>query len=160
MLAILKSHIKPILEFGSTVWNTGYLGDMRLLELVQRRWTKHIDGLAELPYTDRLKALNLYSVQVRLLRADLIKCWKIFHNQSAITPSDLFSPSPVTTTRGHRFKLAKPHIYTECRHRFFSIRCIDHWNSLPDSVVGVNTIDTFERGLHFALGESLFVYTE
>ena len=112
MLAILKSHIRPILEFGSTVWNTGYLGDMRLLESVQRRWNKHIDGLAELPYTDRLKALNLYSVQGKLLRADLIKCWKIFHNQSAIFPSDLFSPSPGTTTRGHRFKLAKPHIYT------------------------------------------------
>ena len=84
MFAILKSHVRPTLEFGSTVWNTRYLGDMRLLEWVQRRSTKHIHGLAELPYTDHLKALNLYSVQGRLLRADLIKCWKTFHNQSAI----------------------------------------------------------------------------
>lgn len=48
------------MEFGSTVWNTGYLGDLRLLESVQRHWTKHIDGLADLSCTGRLKALNLY----------------------------------------------------------------------------------------------------
>ncbi|KAK3857056.1 hypothetical protein Pcinc_036668 [Petrolisthes cinctipes] len=160
MVTILKSHIRPILEFGSTVWNTGYLGDLRLLESVQRRWTKHIDGLADLSYTNRLKALNLYSVQGRFLRADLIKCWKIFHKQSVISPSDLFSVSPVTATRGHRFKLAKPHIYTECRRRFFSVRCIDHWNFLPDSVVGANTIEAFKQGLHLSLGELLFAHTE
>ncbi|KAK3888205.1 hypothetical protein Pcinc_007736 [Petrolisthes cinctipes] len=160
MVTILKSHIRPILEFGSTVWNTGYLGDLRLLESVQRRWTKHIDSLADLPYTNRLKALNLYSVQGRLLRADLIKCWKIFHKQSVISPSDLFSVSPVTATRGHRFKLVKPHIYTECRRRFFSVRCIDHWNFLPDSVVGANTVEAFKRGLHLSLGELLYAHTE
>ena len=159
MVTILKSHIRPILEFGSTVWNTGYLGDLRLLESVQRRWTKCIDGLVDLSHADRLKSLNLYSVQGRLLRADLIKYWKIFHNQSAISPSDLFTVSPITNTRGHRFKLAKPHINTECRHRFFSVRSIDHWNSLPDSVVGANTVEAFKLGLHLSLGDLLFAYT-
>ena len=58
MMAILKSHIRPILEFGSTVWNTEYLGNLQLLESVQRRWTKHTDGLADqTAYADRLKAL-------------------------------------------------------------------------------------------------------
>ena len=79
MIAIPKLHIRLILEFGSTVRNIGYLGDLRLLESVQRRWTKHIDGLVDLAQADHLKALNLHSVQSRLLRADL-KCWKIFHN--------------------------------------------------------------------------------
>ena len=69
MLAIYKTHIRPLLEFGSTVWNTGYLGDQRLLESVQRRWTKEITGLAALPYSERLRALELYSVHGRLLRA-------------------------------------------------------------------------------------------
>ena len=159
MVTILKSHIRPILEFGSTVWNTGYLGDLRLLESVQRRWTKCIDGLVDLSYADRLKSLNLYSVQGRLLRADLIKYWKIFHKQSAISPSDLFTVSPITNTRGHRFKLVKPHINTECRQRFFSVRSIDHWNSLPDSVVGANTVEAFKLGLHLSLGDLLFAYT-
>ncbi|XP_076061391.1 uncharacterized protein LOC143037159 [Oratosquilla oratoria] len=37
MITLFKSHIRPLLEFGSTVWNTGYLGDLTLLESTQRR---------------------------------------------------------------------------------------------------------------------------
>ena len=160
MLAIYKTHIRPLIEFGSTVWHTGYLGDLKLLESVQRRWTREIEGLAELSYSERLKDLNLYSVQGRLLRADLIKCWKIFHGQSSIAPSVLFTLSSVTSTRGHRFKIAKPHVSVECRRRFFSVRCIDVWNSLPDYVVGADSVDIFKRGLHGSLGLALFSYTE
>ena len=100
MLTIYNTHIRPLLEFGSTVWNTGYVGDLKLVKSVQRRWTKQVDGFQDLSYYDRLKLLNQYSVQGKLLRADLIKCWKIFHNQSAIIPSDLFTLSPTTNTRG------------------------------------------------------------
>ena len=160
MLTIYKTHIRPLLEFGSPVWHTGYLGDLRLLESVQRRWTKQIDGLHDLSYFVRLKSLNLYSVQGRLLRADLIKCWKIFNNQSAIAPLDLFTLSQVSCTRGHRYKILKPHASLDCRRRFFSVRCIDLWNSLPDSVVAASTIDNFKKGLHQCLGDLLFTYTD
>ena len=74
MLIIYNAHIRPPLEFSSTVWNTGYVGDLKLLESVQRRWTKQMDGLQDLSYYDRLELLNQYSVQDRLLRTDLIKC--------------------------------------------------------------------------------------
>ena len=160
MMSLYKTHIRPLLEFGSTVWNTGYCGDLRLLESVQRRWTKQVRGLSELTYANRLKTLNLYSVQGRLLRADLLKCWKIFHGQSAIAPQDLFTPATVTNTRGHRFKVTKLHSTVECRRRFFSIRCINHWNSLPDEVVGAGTVDSFKRLLHLSMGDDLYDYIE
>ncbi|XP_076060290.1 uncharacterized protein LOC143036611 [Oratosquilla oratoria] len=66
MITLFKSHIRPLLEFGSTVWNTGYLGDLTLLESTQRRWTKQIIGMAELSYADRLLTLDLYSISVSL----------------------------------------------------------------------------------------------
>ena len=57
---LVQSPIRLILEFGSTVRNTGYLGDLQLLESVQHHWTKHIDGPVDQPaYADHLKALNL-----------------------------------------------------------------------------------------------------
>ena len=62
MLFLLTSHIHPILEYCLCVWNTGYVQDVCLLERVQRRWTRHIDGMTGLSYGERLKALNLYSV--------------------------------------------------------------------------------------------------
>ena len=36
MVTLLITHIRPLLEFGSTVWNTGYITDLKLLESVQR----------------------------------------------------------------------------------------------------------------------------
>ena len=45
---------------------------MRILESVQRRWTKHIDGLGELDYGQQLKSLSLYSIQGRLLTRHLL----------------------------------------------------------------------------------------
>ena len=73
MLFLLTVHIRPIMEYCSCLWNTGYI-DMRALENVQRRWTKRINGMSSLSYADRLRFLNLYSVQGRLMRADLLQC--------------------------------------------------------------------------------------
>ena len=103
------------------MWNTGFLGDSRLLESVQRRWTKYIDGMRDMKYGVRLRSFDLYSVKGRLLRADLIKYFKIFNGLSVIGPSDLFVLSPAVHTRDHRFKILKPHVSLESRRRFFSV---------------------------------------
>ena len=156
MRNVFIAHIRPLLEFSSLVWNTGYLGDGELLESVQRRWTKHIDGMRNLDYADRLRQLNLYSVKGRLLRADLIKYFKIFNYLSPISPADLFILSPASLTRGHRFKILKPHVSIESRRRCFSVRCIDMWNSLPGELVECGSVSSFESGLHVVLGDMLY----
>ena len=121
MLFLLTSHIRPIIEYCSCLWNVGYLEDLRKLEKIQRSWTKKIDGLSSLSYADRLQFLNLYSVQGRLLRADLIQCWKIFNGKSCLTPADLFDVRRLTQTRGHCHKIFTPRCRTDVRKRFFSI---------------------------------------
>ena len=75
MIALFATHIKPILDYCSTVWNVGYAGDLTLLDGVQRRWTISIDGMQGLSYTERLKSLNLFSIKGRLLHSDLINYW-------------------------------------------------------------------------------------
>jgi len=160
MMTLYLTHIRPLLEFGSCVWNLGYVSDLKLLEGVQRRWTKRIDGLEDLSYGDRLAALDLYSVGGRLLRADIIKYWKIFHGKSGIIPSDLFTMAPAVGTRGHRFKVAHVRCHVECRKRFFALRCVDLWNSLPDQVVALDTVESFKRGIHGCLGELLYEFVD
>ena len=127
---------------------------------MQRRWTKRIDALDEMSYSDRLSELNLYSVKGRLLRADLIKYWKIFHGKCCIDPEDLFVLAPQVQTRGHRFKLAHVPRSLECRRRFFSLRRVSAWNSLPDEVVGLESVDSFKRSIHVFLGQQLFDFDE
>ena len=108
MTTLNISHIRPILDYCSTVWNVGYLGDARLLESVHRRWTKEVAELGSLDYSERLKALGLYSVYGRFLRADLIKVWKAFHCDVDLGVSDLFERANYSATRGHRYKLSVP----------------------------------------------------
>ena len=158
MIFLLKTYIRPILEYCSSLWNTEYLQDLRLLEKVQRRWTKQIAGLETLSYAERLHSLQLYSVQGRLIRADLLLCWKIFHEQSCISPDDLFCISPLKHTRGHCFKIHHPHIKTDIRRRFFSVRIIDVWNSLPDHVVSARSIDSFKKQLNVCIPNILYSY--
>lgn len=160
MLSLYVSHIRPLIEFGSCLWNTGYLGDLKLLESVQRRWTRQIEGMSDLSYHDRLKALDLYSVQGRLLRADLIKYWKIFHGECGILPEDVFTKPPPVATRGHRYKIAHVFSSTKARKRFFSVRCVAQWNSLPDSIVALNSVGAFKAALHNFLGPSLYQYVD
>ena len=112
--------------------------------------------LEEMSYADRLRYLDLFSVQGRLLRKDLITVWKIMHNLSPIPQGELFSLAPAVGTRGYSLKLASNHIRLEVRKRFFSQRVIRKWNSLSEATVGCKTLEGFKRSLAVDLGEQMF----
>ena len=59
-MRVFLLHVRPILDFASVVWCMGYVGDMLLLESVQRRYNKRIEGFWNLSYSDCLTALNLF----------------------------------------------------------------------------------------------------
>ena len=160
MIFLLSTHIRPLIEYCSCIWHTGFTQDLKLLENVQRRWTKQIDGLSSLSYGERLKSLNLYSIQGRLLRADLIQCWKIFNGHSCISPADIFQQPYQNRTRGHCYKIFPPVTNTDIRKRFFTIRCIHVWNSLPASTVCASSLTVFKNHLHHDIREALYAYAE
>ena len=146
MTTLFVTHIRPLIDYASCVWNTGYLEDSRLLESVQRRWTKKISGLEDRPYGERLRELQLFSIKGRLLRADLIKYWKILSDQLE-NMSDLFMLAPAARTRGHHLKLTLPRWSSDACRRFFSVRCVNIWNRLPSHIVQANSIGSFEQAL-------------
>ena len=159
MKEILISHIHPILDFCSPVWNLGYVGDTKSLEAVQRGWTKKIDGYSNLTYGERLRALSLYSIWGRLLRADLILVWRIMHGLAPM-PEDILPRSTNTRTRGHQYKLSVRRPATEPRRRFFAHRIVTRWNNLPSEVVASASINIFKSRLHSTLGDILYYYHE
>ena len=160
MIKVYLSHIRPVLEYGSSVWNMGYLGDLRLLERIQRRWTRCILGLEGASYLQRLRSLNLFSIQGRLLRADLILVYKIFHNMCSIQPRDIFHFVTDSRTRCHKYKICVPIANIDVRKRFFSVRVIPWWNSLGHDTVEATSIDVFKRLLHRDLGDALYQYQD
>ena len=54
MVSLFVSHVRSIIDYCCCVWNVGYIGDMKLIESVQRRWTKQINGLEGMDYGSRL----------------------------------------------------------------------------------------------------------
>ena len=49
------------------------------------------------------------------------------------------------TTRGHSFRLFKQFASREVRQNYFSHRVINHWNSLPSSVVEAQSTNEFKK---------------
>ena len=90
-LLVYKTFIRPKLEYCSNIWSPYLLKDINLLENVQRRATKMVIGLHALPYEERLKKLDLFSLHHRRLRGDLILLFKIFNGLVDVKVEDFFS---------------------------------------------------------------------
>ena len=65
LLTLFKSIVIPHLDYGSQLWSPFKVKNINALEKVQRVFTKHTDGMHNLPYAERLKSLQIYSLQRR-----------------------------------------------------------------------------------------------
>ena len=48
---------------------------------------------------------------------------------------------------GHGLKLYKPQVHLDIRKIFFTVRVIDEWNRLPESLLHCGTLSTFKKRL-------------
>ena len=145
LVKLYKSLVRPILEYCVQVWRPYNQQEVDLLEGVQRRFTRMIPGLDQLPYRERLVALNLISLEMRRVRGDLIEVFKIIHGLEGMRPSDFFIFRQDGTTRGHSHKIFKQRSRLNTRKYFFSQRIVDEWNNLSDSMVCATSVNDFKR---------------
>ena len=78
-----------------------------MIESVQKRATKQLPGMKELPYQERLKVLNLPTLAYRRMRGDLIETYKILTDKYDPVVSRLFTMRKESTTREHNRKIFK-----------------------------------------------------
>ncbi len=146
LILVFNCYVRPHLEYCVQAWCPYLKKDIICLEKVQRRATKLVPGLRELPYEDRLKRLQLYSLQRRRLRGDLIETFKILRGLEQLDSARFFQPQE-GTTRGHNFKLFKPRARLQVRQQTFSHRVVTPWNKLPSNVVSANSVEAFKSNL-------------
>ena len=139
---VIKTYIRPILEYAVSAWNSGMLGDSCELEKIQRRLSKLCPEIKDLPYEERLKQLNLPSLKDRRIRGDQINLYKQI-NSNKILFNQFFNFNNLAT-RGHNFKLHVPRVHTDIGRRSFYFRVIDKWNSLPSDVVNASSVLKFK----------------
>ena len=90
--------------------------------------------LRNLHYYDRLERLNVLTLELRRLRADLLWCYKVVFGLVHVNVNEFFKFSPCHNTRGHKYKLFKHQTTARVRSIFFCERVVNIWNSLPDDV--------------------------
>ncbi len=77
--------------------------DINQLVRIQRLETRLMRGPRHVPYEERLRQRNLFSLERRRLRTDLILAFKIFKGVSDLSPSDFFLHPPQTGLRGRSY---------------------------------------------------------
>lgn len=79
MLTTWKSLVLPILDYCSQLWCPISKGEIRKLERIQQSFTRKISGQNG-NYWERLKQLQLYSLERRRERYRILYTWKILEN--------------------------------------------------------------------------------
>ena len=78
-MPLFKPLVRPIIEYVSCLSDPSLKTQINLLEAVQRKFTKHILEVKNLPYEERLKKLELPSLEYRRFRGDMIQVYKVAH---------------------------------------------------------------------------------
>ena len=119
--------------------------DISKIEKVQRRATKMVPHLKDLPYKSRLEQLNLPTLAYRRLHGDMIQVFKFMHGFSDMNKTKLFKMKDDTVNlRGHGMKIQKQHVHLNIRKNSFTHHVVTHWNRLPASAVEAPTVNMFK----------------
>ena len=147
-LLLYKAYVRPHLEYCVQAWNPFLMKDIRCLESVQRRATQLVTGFRYKPYEERLRLLRLTTLEKRRARGDLNEAYKIIIGREAFNKELFFQPAlRHYDLRGHSLKMFKPRCHSVLRRSSFSLRIVDEWNSLPESVVTATSVNDFKNKL-------------
>ena len=138
---------RPHLDYAVQFWSPYYRKDIGLLEAVQRRMTKRIQGMRGIPYEKRLKLLGLHSLERRRLRGDLIEVFKWYRGYNKGDVSKILRISNHDRSRNNGFKLEKFRFKKEIGRNWFSNRVVDEWNGLSKQVVSAKSLGSFKSRL-------------
>ena len=148
LVPLFKALVRPILEYANVVWDSSFRSQINLLESVQRTYTRHILEVKKLPYEERLKKLDLPSLEYRRLRGDMIELYKIAHKKYDRASIDsLFQFVQNNRLRGHSFKVAKFACKKRQYQHFFTNRSVNHWNKLSEDTVQSTSLNAFKNNI-------------
>ena len=153
MLTLWKSLILNHLEYCSQLWSPSTVGHTQSLELLQKSFISRIYGIGELSYWDQLETLNLYSLERRRERYQVLYTWKILEG---LVPN--FDSTPIVALESKRRgrSCLQPPLLSTAPERIKNIRfaSLPHkgprlFNSLPPEVRNLKcvTVEAFKAAL-------------
>jgi len=150
IVKLYKALVRPKLEYCIQAWCPYLKKDIDILERVQKRATKMIEGYKNMCYEDRLSNTGLMKLEKRRARGDLIQAFKMIKGIDKVDYRHFFEIADTERshkTRGHNLKIIKVGCKKDIRKHFFSQRVINAWNGLSQFVVDAVTVNAFKNRL-------------
>jgi hypothetical protein len=144
-LRLYKQYVRPHLEFSAPAWSPWLQGDKDTLEKVQEKAVKMVAGLKGTTYLEKCAELGLETLEKRRADQDLALVYKFVRTEG----QTLFTQQSGARTRqaagGHG--LTVQYARTDPRKHSFTVRTVEPWNRLPESVRAAETGESFKRRL-------------
>ena len=146
MMTVYKSLVRPQLEYCVQLWNPEAnrrsWKTIMEIEKVQRDFTRRINGIGLLPYSERLIKCQITTLVERRARGDLIECFKIWKGLVNYG-SDLIN---VSRSGYNLLLMAKK---GSKLHSMFPGRIVNYWNHIPDEVKDFPSVESFKVRLDY-----------
>ena len=151
-LQLYKQFVRCHLEFAVPAWSPWLLGDIEILERVQKRAINMITGLQGKNYEEKLQELQLQTLVQRRKMFDMVQTFKIIHGYDNVDASTWFTlvgdnVDRHTRNLSYNKNLIAARSKTDTRLNFFTNRVVKLWNSLPTEIKESNSINLFKSRL-------------
>ena len=135
----------------SVVWSPYTSRNIDKLERIQRRGTKFILGQNDISYEDRLKCLNMLSLEKRRYLFDVVFLYKVLNGYLNIELTPLLNfyskADPYKFRHVDDYSLKRNYARTTKFKNSYFNRIVEMWNSLPLEIRLAPNLEVFKSKL-------------
>ncbi len=145
---LYKKYARPHLEFTSPAWSQS---NILLKEKFQERTLRSVTGLQRTSYSDRCKVAGFQTLESRRGVSDISQTFKILKGIDKVKKNfyDEMRREHRTRQSDNPSNMARREARKDTRLNscHYSVRVVEKWNNLPDSLKSMEKVDVFKRAL-------------